>query len=247
MSRLLNTTTVSIGGIDRTLEISENKRARRIIVRVDPKTSYVKATVPLEDYVDDARALVSREEAWLASQFESLPSKIEFRPGITFPYRGQRCEIVHRPESRRGAWLEWREVASLCREGDEVPVLHVSGNSEHVPRRVQDWLKRKAKQELTDLCSIYGRMLGVTPSKIAVRDTYSRWGSCSSHGTLSFSWRLIMAPDAVLEYVAAHESAHRIHMDHSPAFWRVVDGLVSCRSDAQVWLRTHGADLFRYG
>ncbi len=244
MGRRLRKSTVSIGGVDRTLEISENPRARRIIVRVDPKTEWVKATVPQETYVDDARALVDREEAWLVSQFQTLPTKIAFQPGVRFPLRGARCQIVHDHDGRRGVWLEQDQ-----RGDPHEPVcnLHVCGSAEHVPRRTQDWLKRQAKQLLADKCAVHAHMLGLAPPKITVRDTYSRWGSCSSQGSLSFSWRLIMAPDFVLDYVAAHETGHRIHMDHSRAFWHVVDGLVCHRSEAQRWLKANGAELFRYG
>ena len=84
-------------------------------------------------------------------------------------------------------------------------------------------------------------------SRVTVRDTRSRWGSCSSQGSLNFSWRLIFAPEWVLDYVVAHEVGHLVHMDHSPRFWAVVDRLVDSKESARKWLHRHGAGLYRYG
>ena len=101
----------------------------------------------------------------------------------------------------------------------------VAGDVPHVNRRIADFLKREASRELASACERYAGQLRVSIKRIAVRDQSSRWGSCSSTGVLSFSWRLILAPAYVLEYLAAHEVCHLVELNHSPRFWRLVGRL----------------------
>jgi predicted metal-dependent hydrolase len=142
--------------------------------------------------------------------------------------------IRHRPEARGGAWIE---------DG----ALHVSGRAEHVPRRVREFLRAEARRRIHPLVFAHAGRLGRTPCRVSVKDTRSRWGSCSSRGDLAFSWRLVMAPEPVLSYVVAHEVAHLVEMNHAPAFWRLVATLIGDPAPARGWLRRHGAGLHRYG
>jgi predicted metal-dependent hydrolase len=123
----------------------------------------------------------------------------------------------------------------------------VAGAPEHLPRRVRDYLKREAKRELEAASRRYAAMLGVTVKRVAVRDQTSRWGSCTSDGVLSYSWRLILAPSHVLDYLAAHEVAHLVEMNHSRAFWRAVARICPEWERAKGWLSAHGTALHRYG
>ncbi|HLN39968.1 MAG TPA: SprT family zinc-dependent metalloprotease, partial [Xanthobacteraceae bacterium] len=136
----------------------------------------------------------------------------------------------------------WAEVA-----GDGERLLCVAGNAPHLDRRVGDYLRREAKRELETASLKYAAALGVAAKRITVRDQSSRWGSCSTTGMLSFSWRLILAPSHVLDYLAAHEVAHLLEMNHSPRFWRLVQRLCPEHDRAKTWLDAHGADLHRYG
>jgi hypothetical protein len=111
---------------------------------------------------------------------------------------------------------------------------------------VLDWLKREARRKIDERVSWYAEQLGVRPRRITIRDTSSRWGSCSSARSLSFSWRLILAPPAVLDYVVAHEVAHLRELNHKPRFWRLVASLGPEVDDSQAWLSEHGALLHRY-
>ena len=126
-------------------------------------------------------------------------------------------------------------------------LLCVAGGAPHVNRRVGDFLKREAQRELEVACRRYAQALGVTFKRVSVRDQSSRWGSCSNTGVLSFSWRLILAPPFVLDYLAAHEVAHLVELNHSPRFWRLLKRLYPDCDRAKVWLDSHGADLHRYG
>jgi predicted metal-dependent hydrolase len=126
-------------------------------------------------------------------------------------------------------------------------MIWVRGDAAHAPRRVLDFLKREARKALEARVLEHAAQLGVKPSRITVRDTASRWGSCSTARALSFSWRLILAPAFVLDYVVAHEVAHLREMNHSPRFWAHVKSLTPGMKTAQAWLRANGRDLQRYG
>ena len=123
----------------------------------------------------------------------------------------------------------------------------MSGDKPHIPRRVADYLKREARKDIEAAVDRHAARLGVAPRRITLRDTVSRWGSCSSTGALNFSWRLILAPPEVLDYLAAHEVAHIVHMNHSPMFWKLTRRLFPETEQAEVWLKTHGASLHRFG
>jgi predicted metal-dependent hydrolase len=135
------------------------------------------------------------------------------------------------------------------REGPDIqiPELRVSGGSDHIARRVRDWLKKYAKNEVTYKATKFSNLLNKKIKKVSVRDTRTRWGSCSSRGNLSFSWRLIFAPERIVDYVCAHEAAHLVELNHSPRFWKLVYQLVGEWESSKEWLRKNGARLHRYG
>jgi predicted metal-dependent hydrolase len=128
-----------------------------------------------------------------------------------------------------------------------LPRLAVAGEFDHAPRRLLDWLKRQANLDLRARVAVHADRLDLEPSRICVRDQATRWGSCSTSGALSFSWRLVLAPPLVLDYLAAHEVAHLAHMNHGKRFWKLVAKTMPQYQEAQVWLRKHGASLHRYG
>src|SRR6185436_13442685 len=111
----------------------------------------------------------------------------------------------------------------------------------HVARRVREFLEREARRDLAEAVIRHTAALGVPARRLTVRDTTSRWGSCSAKGCLSFSWRLILAPPFVLDYLAAHEVAHLVELNHSPKFWRLVKRLYPDFARAKAWLDLHGA------
>lgn len=167
-----------------------------------------------------------------------LPIATPFGDGTVVPLRGQPHRIVHRANERGTVWTENIVDGEL--------LLCVAGRAPHVNRRVRDFLKREAKRELETASRRAAEKLGVAIKRVSVRDQSSRWGSCSSTGALSFSWRLILAPSFVLEYLAVHEVAHLVEMNHSPRFWRLVDQHCPDTARAKAWLKAHGSDLHRY-
>jgi predicted metal-dependent hydrolase len=128
-----------------------------------------------------------------------------------------------------------------------MPLLCVAGGASHIGGRVHDFLKREARRDLVAASRRYAAILGVSIRSVSLRDTASRWGSCSQSGSLSFSWRLVLAPPFVLDYLAAHEVVHRIELNHSKRFWQAVERIFTEWRRAEAWLRAHGASLYRYG
>jgi len=218
--------------------------ARRFTLRVRMATRDVVLTMPPRGSLANARSFVERHAAWIGVRLERLPKPMPFGPGKTVPIRGILHRIAHRPQQRGTVWLEPAPPGAA--EGT-LPLLCVSGEAPHVARRVQDFLMRTARRDLEAAVTRHSAKLGVTPRRLTLRDTTSRWGSCSTTGALNFSWRLIMAPGFVLDYLAAHEVAHLVHMNHSANFWKIVYKLSAHVEQAEGWLKVNGAGLLRYG
>jgi predicted metal-dependent hydrolase len=211
-----------------------NPRARRVIVKVNPSTGEVSVTAPTRTGTRAALDFARGEHAWISGQLAKSLGVVALVPGAAIPFRG----VVHEIRSiARGPAPVWREDGSIL----------VRGQQGHAPRRVLDFLKSEARALLAERALEHAARLGVKPSRITVRDTQSRWGSCSSARSLSFSWRLILAPDFVLDYVVAHEVAHLREMNHSARFWAHVRALVPDLEKPQAWLKSHGRELQRYG
>jgi predicted metal-dependent hydrolase len=226
---------IQVAGRAVPLLVRVNPRARRIALKVDAAGGRVVLVIPHRRDEKKARRFLDSKTDWLAEALGRLPAAVPFADGAEIPLGGAPHRIRHRPEARRGVWVEGG-------------VICVSGRVEHLPRRVSDWLRVRARAAIVARVDAHAARLGVRPGRITLRDTRSRWGSCSPSGALNFSWRLVMAPDWVLDYVTAHEVAHLREMNHSAAFWRHVETLVpGLREPARAWLRDHGAALHRIG
>lgn len=239
-SRALHMDTLSLAGEQVPLVVRHNPRARRFIVRVDMTTGAVHVTTPNKRNVKGALAFARDHADWIAAQREHIAPAEPFCDGAIIPVRGV-PHLIRHSQTARGAV---RVVSS--RDGGP-PELLISGDLAFLPRRVTDWLKKQVKQDLSERVLVHADKLGVRPSRVTVRDQSSRWGSCSSTRALSFSWRLIFAPPQVLDYVAAHEVAHLVHMNHGPLFWRAVEGLMPDYRSHRRWLEIEGPALHKYG
>jgi len=216
--------------------------ACRFTLRVRAATQDVVLTMPARGSLSEAKSFAARHAAWIGAKLRRLPEKIPFGPGERVPLRGVLHKIAHRPGSRGGIWLE----PAAPRIGT-APLLCVGAAAPFVSRRVRDYLIKEAKRDIETAVRTHSKKLGVAPRRITLRDNVSRWGSCSSTGALSFSWRLIMAPPFVLDYLAAHETAHLLHMNHSAAFWGTVTRLTPDTASAESWLKANGSGLLRFG
>ncbi|MGB1147333.1 MAG: M48 family metallopeptidase [Alphaproteobacteria bacterium] len=192
---------------NRTFDVSVNrlKRARRLTMRVDTNKRLVKISAPNHVDTSTVRAFLLRNQGWLVKQIESRPQSQIVQEGSVIPFKGQEREIVVREDARTIS-VDEPGLIVLPRRGE--PVL-----------RLQRFLVSEASKDLRDRAERLSDQLGRPFRSLRVRDTKTRWGSCSSKAGLNFSWRLIFAEDWIREYVVAHEVAHLRHMDHSPAFW----------------------------
>jgi predicted metal-dependent hydrolase len=230
--------TVAFDGEIYQVRLRRHSRARRYTLRIHAASRDVVLTMPPRGSVKQAREFARKNGAWIAARLRRLPDAMPFAHGALLPLRGVSHRIDHRKSIRGTVWIE---------TGADMPLLCVAGEAPHLPRRVRDFLKREAKRDLETASGTAAQALGVTIKRVSVRDQSSRWGSCSSTGVLSYSWRLILAPSFVLDYLAVHEVAHLIEMNHSRRFWRLVEKICPDIGRAKAWLDAHGADLHRYG
>ncbi len=239
-SRALHMDTLSISGEQVPLVVKHNPQAHRFIVRVDMITGAVHVTTPSKRNIKRAVAFAHSHAGWIAEQRKHVDPAEPFCDGATLPIRGVRHVIRHIACTRRAVHQHTPEAGGY-------EELRIGGEAAFLPRRVKDWLRREVKSDLNERVLHHATKLGVRPARITVRDQSSRWGSCSSTRALSFSWRLILAPREVLDYVAAHEVAHLVHMNHEPAFWRVVGSLAPDYRATMRWLESKGPTLHKYG
>lgn len=224
------------------VEVRRHAGARRLTLRVSRTRRAVIVTLPLQCDLGEAGSFLNRNIDWVRARLDSLPQPVQFMHGAFMPLRGETHRLVfsQRKNSDRRGVVE-RVITN------SFPELRISGDSEHAPRRIGDWLAAEAKSDLAARVAHHAKILGVKPKRIAVRDQASRWGSCSTTNVLSFSWRLVMAPPAILDYVAAHEVAHLKEMNHGPKFWALVRKTYPDLDEAKRWLQIYGLDLHRYG
>jgi len=224
---------LSLDGRTVALHIRRHRRARRMNLRLDAKGEGVVLTLPPGTAERDGLAFVEEQAGWIATRLAAQPPAHQIADGAVIPLRGVDHRIEHQPGARGAVWVE---------DG----YIRVAGAVEHLPRRVTDWIKAEARRELTGRSRDKAKAIGRPVARVTVRDTTSRWASCSVEGRLNYSWRLILAPDFVLDYVVAHEVAHLEELNHGPRFHALVDRLTDHRAAAEGWLRRHGARLHRF-
>lgn len=221
------------------VRLRRHRQARRYTLRIHAASREAVLTLPPRTSIREAKAFAERHGGWIAARLARIPPAQPFCDGAVIPLRGVPHRIVHRPGTRGTVWVE--DAA-----GGE-PNLCVAGDAAHIRRRIEDFLKREARRDLEAASRRAAARLGVAVRRVSLRDPSSRWGSCSNTGRLSYSWRLIMAPPFVLDYVAVHEVAHLKEMNHSPRFWRLVAAHCPHAERAKAWLDAHGGELHRYG
>lgn len=220
------------------IALRRRAEARRLTLRVSSATGEVVMTLPARTSLSTAERFAASHGGWIAMRLAKVPERIAFEPGAVVPFRGVPHRIVHRG-SRSGA------TRVEIYEGE--PAILVCCDAPHVARRVRDLLEREVRADLRAAIASYTARLGQSPRRLTVRDTRSRWGSCTAAGDLNFSWRLILAPPLVLDYLVAHEMAHLREMNHSDRFWSLLNGLCPHVDEAERWLKRHGSGLHRYG
>ena len=220
------------------LTVKRNRAARRISLRIDVPRRGAVLTLPARAGLSAGLDFVAEKALWLRNAYARLPEAVPFAHDAVIPFMGRPHRIEHRPEGKGGVWRE---------SGNGGEIIVVAGGAEHLPRRLGDWLRHEAQALLEVKTRIKAAQVGREAGRVFVRDTRSRWGSCARDGRVHYSWRLIFAPDFVLDYVVAHEVAHLIYMSHGPRFRAVVERLTPRRAESEAWLRVNGAALLLLG
>jgi predicted metal-dependent hydrolase len=212
------------------VQFRQNARARRLSLRVARNGGGVTLTAPMGVSLAAAKGFAIDKQDWLRRTLDGQPEQIVVAPGVQIPVEGRVLPVTVGPGKRGARVLDDRIEVAVARPGPRIVAA----------------LKLLARDRLAAASGRYAAQLGRSHGRITLRDTRSRWGSCGPTGDLMYSWRLIMAPTEVLEYVAAHEVAHLVEMNHSAAFWSVTAGLCPDYKRHRRWLRDHGAELQRY-
>lgn len=218
-----------------TVSIRVSPRARRIALRVDAAKRKVELILPAGVPKSQGLRFLAAKRGWIAARLAALPEPVRFVEGVVIPVLG----TPHRIRHENGPIS-----ATVALHNGEITA---SGDPAHIERRVRDHLVALARREFADRARRLASRIGRKAARINIRDTKSRWGSCSGQGNLSFSWRLIFAPEWVIDYVVAHEVAHLAEMNHGPRFWRLVESLSPDSAAARAWLKRHRGRLFSYG
>lgn len=219
------------------VDIRRSPRARRMTLRVPPGSASPVVTVPARVAIGAVERFVASQTGWLAARLAERLPHVAFAEGVVIPLRGE-PHVVRRTGRVRG---------SVERLPGDPATLFVPGAAEHLERRLSDWLKAEARRDLTAAVAGFAAKVNRRPTAIRIRDTRAQWGSCSPSGVLSFSFRLVLAPPFVLDYVAAHEVAHLVELNHSDAFWEVNARLDPDLERARAWLKRHGRSLHAIG
>lgn len=220
------------GAVDVVVRVSD--RARRLLLRVARDGSGPVVVVPPGLKRDRVAAFVVAQAEWLQGRLAALPPRVPFVAGQVIPVAGEPLVLVQGGLRGRG----------IVRDGAQ---LVVPGDPGLMPRKVTRWLMAQAADTILPQRNAFADRLNRPVDRIRIADPRSRWGSCSSRGTMTFSWRLILAPPSVLTSVVAHECAHLVEMNHSARFWAVVATLWPTYPADDAWLKQHGAALFHYG
>jgi len=220
------------------LHLYINPRARRLTLRIESGGKGLRLSAPVGTSEQQIYHFLQKCRGWLEKKMEKIPPVNPFVPmlrdGVKIPYLGQPHRIVH--HGGRGL-----THLTLSDQGEKQII--VTGAATHVPRRLRDFLQGQAKTVMTPLAHDYAAQLGQKPTSIRYKDTKSRWGSCSASGALSFSWRIIMAPTAVVRYLVAHEVAHLVEMNHGKSFWQICTQLCPETPNCRAWLKRNGQTL----
>jgi len=221
-------------GIGAPVTIRVSPKARRLSLRVDAAKRGVELVLPRRFSAETALGFVSSHRGWIAARIAAMPPPRPLGEGASVPVFGVPHRICCETDSRA--------PTVTIADGE----IRVRGHPTHLPRRVRDHLTALAKRDFAARARATAARIGKSVARVGVRDPKSRWGSCSSKGALSFSWRLVFAPEAVIDYVVAHEVAHLVEMNHGPRFWRLVASLVPDVDKSRAWLKRHRLELLAY-
>ncbi len=223
------------------VDLKVNRRAKRLILKVDPVHGRVLVTAPSKRAIPQAINFAQSRAGWIDEQLKAASGAKPFVDGGVCPYRGGEYHLKS-SDAARGR----TKIVRHPSDGAAGEII-VGGEAAHLNRRLVDWLKSEARRVFVERSDFYAAKVRAERGPISIRDMRTRWGSCSRQGALSYSWRLILAPPWILDYVAAHECAHLKHLNHSPAYWRLLASLDVDADAARNWFHEYGETLYGYG
>jgi predicted metal-dependent hydrolase len=222
------------GGSAAPVVVRRSVRARRITLRMLPDEGAVELVLPGRTSKRRGMEFAASKAGWVAAQIAALPVPVPFECGARIPLMGEMLTLRHVEQRFR----------DIRRDGE---ALVVSGPGARMADTVENWLRMLARREIGARALAKAAAIDRVPGRITLRDTRTRWGSCTEGGNLNFSWRLVMTPEHVMDYVVAHEVAHLAEFNHSRRFWRIVGELCETPDAARRWLRDEGPRLYVYG
>ncbi len=214
--------------------LRRSPRARRYSLRVDPRFGAVTLVLPRRGTTEEGLRFLTASAAWIEQRLARLPPGMPFKDGAAIPLKGRNVKLRHDPARRSGVWAGEGEIV-------------VGGPPADMARRLGRWLVAEARREFTARAMVLAEKVGRRIAAIRIADTRSQWGACSSTGRISFSWRVIMAPEMVIDYLVAHEVAHLVHRRHGARFKALLSRLTPAAPAAEDWLKRHGPALYRIG
>jgi len=215
------------------LEVKTSLKAKRISLKIDAKKKLPVVTLPKFCTANYAIDFIERHLDWIDESLNKIPEKVIFNHGDQISIMGQIYEVNHCPDARAGVWLEDGKV-------------NISGGAEFLNSRLKNFIKKVAKNELSKLARQKAKDINCYVNNIVVKDTKTRWGSCSTKSNINFSWRIVLAPSIVIDYLISHEVCHLIHHNHSKEFWAELDNLAIDMKTGKEWLKESGNGLFSY-
>lgn len=216
------------------LRLRRSDRARHMMLRIIPATGEPELVLPRRTPLGTGLAFARDKAGWLQRQLDAIPPPVPFADGAKIPLRGKPVTIRREDTLFDDIWLSGN-------------TLHVAAAAPVLALAVRAWFRGQARAEFGARSRRVARTIGCEVRRVVVRDTMSRWGSCSPSGHISYSWRLILAPDYVIDYIVAHEVAHLQEFNHGSRFWALVDRLTDHAGPGRAWLREEGGTLHRYG
>ncbi len=218
------------------IRVKQSPRAKRLALRLDTKARVFHLVIPKGVSLKRAKNFADKYEGWMRDKLSALPSITPFEHGQSIPVLGRMREIDILHHNQRGTTIDLEEQALIVRTNLDDPTS-----------RIRRFLTDYAQEIMEPLTLEKAQHIGKHVESVTVRDTKSRWGSCSHDAKISLSWRLILAPYEAMDYVIAHEVAHLQHLDHSKAFWACCASLCDDYEEGKYWMRHHGQELMSYG
>ncbi len=223
---------IEVDGRKLPIELRRHPTAKRLTLRLAPDGSAVKITLPRWCATKEAVAFAHARAEWLAAQLAKVPESRDPVRDRQFDFRGRKLAI---------AWEE-RAARKPVLDGD---MLRMGGPEDTLGKRLARWLDKQALELFSEDAAFYCERAGLPTAPVRLTRARRRWGSCSSEGVLRLNWRLVQAPDGIRRSVVAHEVAHLVHFDHSPAFHTLLGGIFDGDiEEANRWLSTHGRTLY---